>query len=313
MNIQTKSTSMNTASNISKQIQIEHSKPTKDILVDFVIVYLFVPLWITLLACTLKYSREKYIWTQSILGDLLFTHLILIFLPFVSVAIPLSYLRHQASNQSHFLHPFRVETIEIFMEKTRGLPTPSILSWDVVISSAMIIFYCLLDPFQNHPLSEIPLFTLYSQSFVVLVLYDVGMYWQHRMLHHPKWYKYHKKHHEVKHTTATRVRHVEGVEFLMNALIIFLVPMIYQVCGTAMVREVCIAGFAFMLTQTYISHSDLYFVSSRWSLGLVWGDVTICHSNHHSKNDGNFGIVASLIWDWIYDTRYKPILKQSLK
>ena len=306
MTIQTKSTSMNVARNISKQIKIENAKPTKDILVDFVIVYLFVPLWITLLASTLKYSREKYIWTQWVLGDL-----IVMFMPFAFVAIPLNYLRLQASNPSHFLHQFRVETKEIFMEETRAQPAPSMLSWDAVIFSVMIISYNLWNPFQDDHLSQIPFLTLYSQSFVVLAVWDAGIYWEHRISHQPKWYKYHKKHHEVRNSIAFRAHHIEGLEVLMNALILYVVPMMYQICGMAMVHEVWITGGAFMLAQAYIYHSDLYFVSSRWSLGLICGDLTICHSNHHSKNDGNFGIVAPLIWDWICDTRYKPSVKHS--
>ena len=269
-----------------------------NILVDFVIVYLFVPMWITLFAIMLGYSREKYVWTQSFLGDIL-----VLGMPFVVVAIPLNYLRLQASNPLYFLHHCRVETTEMFMEKTRSQPEPSAFDPDILVLAAMILSYNLWDPFQDQPFSQNTFSSLYTQSLAVLVTWDAGTYWIHRILHHPKWYKYHKKHHEVKNTIASRAHYLEAGEVFLNASTIYVVPLIYLLCGTGMVHEVWITGSAFMLGQAYINHCDLYLISARQSLGLIWGDAAVLHSDHHSKNDGNFGNVSPLIWDWICDTR----------
>ena len=287
-------------STISKAIELQNAKLIKDIVVDFLVVYMFVPLWITLLASALKSSREQYVWTQSFIGDLIVLSLV-----FILVAIPLNYLRFQASDPSHFLYPFRIETTEKFMEETRSQSEPSLIDGDVLVLTGMIISYGLWNPFQDQPLSEISFFTLYSQSLVVLAVYDAGFYWLHRMFHTPKWYKYHKKHHEVRNSVASRVHHVDAIDGLITILPLYLVPVLYQICGIPMVHEVWIMGSAFMQAQLYISHCDLYLFSTRWSLGLFWGDSAICHSNHHFKNQGNFGPVSPLIWDWICDTRYK--------
>lgn len=270
-------------------------------LMDLTVVYLFVPFWISIFAFFWNDINQRYVWTQSFIGDALVLSMV-----FVLVAIPLYYLRLQASNPSHFLHRFRVETSEIFMEETRSQPLPSVFDSDSFILGGMILSYSLWNPFQVLQFSEIPFLTLYSQSFVVLAVWDAGFYWVHRTFHHPKWYKYHKIHHEVRNTTAFSSHHSGVVDKIISILPLYLVPVIYQLCGTAMVHEVWIMGSAFILAQQYVIHCDLYLFSARWSLGLFWGDVAIHHSNHHFKNQGNFGNVSPLIWDWICNTRYQP-------
>jgi len=73
--------------------------------------------------------------------------------------------------------------------------------------------------------------------------------------------------------------------------------------GNSMVYEIWIIGFLFVFGQGFIIHSDLYLISSRYSLGLFWGDTVISHSLHHSKNVGHYSFVAPQIWDWICDTQ----------
>ena len=174
----------------------------------------------------------------------------------------------------------------------------------------MIISYSFINPFEECYLSDVSFSTLYTQSFVVLAVWDASFYWAHRLLHHPNLYKYHKKHHEVRNSVAFRVHHVDAVDTFISIVFLYLLLIMYQLCGMAMVHEVLITGSAFILAQLYIIHSDIYLISARWSLGLIWGDVAIHHSNHHFKNKGNFGNVSPLIWDWICDTRYKPCTHQ---
>lgn len=296
------STTKTEKDNKSTSTPFQYSKRTKDILIDFAIVYAFVPLWITLFASMLKYSREQYIWTQSCISDLVLLTMII-----VLVGLPLNYLRLQAIKPSHFLHKFRIETSEVFMEETLSQPAPSPFAADVMMLSMGTIWYSLSDLFDERLLSEVSLFTLYSQSMMMFAVNDAWTYWIHRMFHHPMSYKYHKMHHEVRNTIAFRAFHFDAVDTIMSAISLHLtIPVIFQVCGTPMVHEVWIISVAFIEAQAFVIHSDLYLISARWSLGLFWGDAAICHSNHHFKNAGNFGSVSPLIWDWLCNTRYQP-------
>ena len=147
---------------MSKPNQHQYANRTKVVLMDFAIVYLFVPLWLSLFASALKDSREKHLWMQSFnfIGDLMLQVMVL-----VLVGFPLTYLRLQASNPSHFLHRFRVQTTETFMEETRVRPAPNPFSLDSIFFVVTIVCYSVSNLFDERSLSDIGLFSLYSQSF----------------------------------------------------------------------------------------------------------------------------------------------------
>ena len=274
-------------------------KSSTDILLDLLIVYLFVPLWITLLASLLKYIHETtnyYVfWSNDI--DLAIFPII-----FISIGIPLTCLRFQASNPSHFLHPYRVETTEKFIQQTRTNP-PSLLKPDIAINIILISTMNLSDIFSTKSLQEITYQTMYTQAIFLLFIFDAGTYFGHLMVHRPRWYKYHKSHHNVRNTVAISLIDIDMADFFVNNLPLLILPILYWMIGYKMCYEVWIIGFAYMFAQGFIIHSDLYLISTRYSLGLFWGDTVISHSLHHSRNNGYYSFVSPQIWDWICQTQ----------
>ena len=283
---------------MAEQIPIRNSTATKDILIDFVIVYLFVPFWITLFATNLKYYHETYDWYSSWRRDY---DLLMFPAIFLLIAVPLTYLRFQASNPSHFLHHLRVETTESFIERTKE-NMPTLFRADILINIGVITAFNLSNIFQDTLLSEVSSIEMYVQSLAFLALFDSGTYWGHRLVHHPKWYHYHKKHHEVRNTVAISLIHIDMADFFVNNAPVILLPVLFRLVGIAMVYEVWIIGFAFVFAQGFIIHCDLRLCSARWSLGLFWGNTVVSHSLHHSKNIGHYSFVSPQIWDWICDS-----------
>jgi len=274
-------------------------KSSKDIFLDFAVVYLCVPFWITLFASILLWFHDTYHyhfnWQRDV--DLLIFPLI-----FVLTALPLTYFRFQASNPSHFLHHLRVETTEKFLIETRQ-NLPSLLKLDIIVNIAFLTFMNLSGIFHAQSWSELNYFDLYVQALILLFLFDTGTYFGHRIGHKPRYYPYHKTHHNVRNTVALSLIDIDMADFFINNLPLMILPFLFALSGHRMCYEVWIVGFAFMFAQGFIIHSDLYLVSARNSLGLYWGDTVISHSLHHSRNKGYYSFVAPQIWDWVCDTQ----------
>merc|ERR1712176_735097 len=129
---------------------------------------------------------------------------------------------------------------------------------------------------------------MWLQAFVLLCLFDASTYWAHRFVHQKKYYKHHRRHHNVRNTVAICLIDIDFADFCVNNLALLVLPSLFYVMGCRMEYEVWIVGFAFVLAQGFIIHSDLYLISARRSLGLFWGDTVVSHSLHHSKNGGHY-------------------------
>ena len=287
------------AATVIKPVPIHNTPRSKDVLIDFAVVYLLVPFWITLFASILKYSHESYDWHCFWQRD---TDLLIFPAIFVTIALPLTYLRFQASSPSHFLHHLRTETSEPFLDETRE-NMPSLFKLDILINIGFITFFNLSTLFDDRPLSEVSPFGMYGQSLVLLAMFDAGTYWGHRLVHDPKWYRFHKMHHEVRNTVAISLIHIDMADFFVNNAPVLVLPVLYQLMGSAMVYEVWLIGFAFVFAEGFIIHCDLHLCTVRSSLGLFWANTVISHSIHHSKNTGHFSFVSPQIWDWICGTQ----------
>jgi len=277
------------------------NKSTKDVLIDFIIIYLFVPFWITLFASSLKYIHQTYDFDVNWRNDI---DLLIFPCIFILICIPLTYLRFQASNPSHFLHSYRVEIAETFIDETRNnLPSP--LKIDILLNIGFITFMNLSGIFAENTLKQVSFINLYIQALVLLIIFDFGTYFGHRMVHDPDYYKYHKSHHNVRNTVAISLIDIDMTDFFVNNLPILILPFLFSnpIINNAMCYEIWIIGFAFIFAQGFIIHSDLYLISSRYSLGLFWGDTVISHSLHHSKNKGYYSFVSPQIWDCICQTQ----------
>ena len=211
-------------------------RKSMDILIDAAIVYLFVPFWISLFACILQRYHvimQWGLWQNA--GDLLIFPAI-----FITVAMPLTYLRFKASKASHFLHSYRVETDEVFLMETRD-NLPSLFKKDILMNVGLITTMNLSGIFEDDSeLSNTSFCQMWCQSLILLWLFDASTYWGHRMVHNKKYYKYHKQHHNVRNTVAICLIDIDLADFFINNLALLCLPIMFYAVGLRMVYEVWI-------------------------------------------------------------------------
>lgn len=133
-----------------------------------------------------------------------------------------------------------------------------------------------------------------------LVLFnDSWFYWWHRLLHHPKLFKYvHAVHHKSVDTNPFTSYSFHGVEaFLLGGWILpaaLLVPMPLLALVAA-----AILGTA----NNVMSHLGYEFFP-RWLLQvpvLRWMNTATFHGLHHAKSHGNYGLFTRF-WDRLLET-----------
>jgi len=123
---------------------------------------------------------------------------------------------------------------------------------------------------------------------------DWGFYWSHRMLHHPKLYKLHKKHHSFKGTVGPAAEFAGDTETIVSNYI----PSVGWLIIVGAHPIVQATWLILRLWATYEAHSG-YVFDGLWiqKLGIVSGSCF--HDHHHTVNLGNFG---SMYMDWLFGT-----------
>ena len=150
-------------------------------------------------------------------------------------------------------------------------------------------------------INEYPKFFAYGGFFIFLIIDDTWFYWVHRLLHHPKIYKYvHKVHHnsiDVNPFTSLSFHWFETVA-LTSWIIPFSLffPMYVPALGILQIW-----GFL----DNIKSHVGYEFFPSWWNKNFGKLMTSSTHHNmHHSKFTGNYG-VHFRIWDKLLRTEFK--------
>ena len=148
------------------------------------------------------------------------------------------------------------------------------------------------------PLAALP---AAPQVVLFLLVFDFSLYWNHRLFHSGRWWKYHSVHHApeiVDWLSAIRVHPVN--EILGN--ILSLLPVLALGFNPELVAPFgVVAGF-----YALVVHADL-----DWDFGPFRHVIAspAFHRWHHSKNveawDKNFGALFP-VWDVIFGTFYLP-------
>ncbi|WP_158594394.1 sterol desaturase family protein [Aquimarina sp. AD1] len=150
-------------------------------------------------------------------------------------------------------------------------------------------------------ISDYNLFFSFSGFFTLLVIDDTWFYWVHRLLHHPKIYKYvHREHHksvDVNPFTSMSFHIIEA--FLLTFWILpvsFLFPMY---------APVLILLQLWGLLDNVKAHLGYELYPSWWNKSLLRFMTSSTHHNmHHSKFNGNYGLHFRF-WDWLMGTEFK--------
>jgi len=154
-------------------------------------------------------------------------------------------------------------------------------------------------------INEFPRFYAIGGFFIFLFLDDTWFYWIHRLLHHPKIFKYvHKVHHKSIDVNPFTSLSFHWVETLL--LTSWIVPV-------SMFFPMYVPAFGLLqiwgLLDNIKSHIGYEFFPSWWnkSIGKLMTSSTH-HNMHHSKFNGNYG-VHFRIWDRLLGTEFNDYEK----
>lgn len=188
-----------------------------------------------------------------------------------------------------------------FIRKKYQKPTVELMKktiWEQVINQLIAgpifgfyVFYHVFKffgmPRLDAPLPTVP--RLWAAFVFSKLFNDVGFYWSHRMVHHPKLYgMIHKQHHTYTGSIGIAAEYAGFVESIVSNLIPSIGGCMFFGCwGSFLIMLVWIAE---RLWQTYETHSGYCFYGT-WahSIGLTSIETAAYHDFHHSGNRGNFG------------------------
>jgi Delta7-sterol 5-desaturase len=144
-------------------------------------------------------------------------------------------------------------------------------------------------------------FWAYSGFFILLLIDDAWFYWCHRLLHHPRLYKYiHAEHHksvDVSPFTAMSFHFLEPF-----FLTLWVVPMSF-------IMPIYLPAFGILqlwgLFDNIKSHLGYEFYPKWFNKSWLRFLTSSTHHNmHHDKFNGNYG-VHFRIWDRLLGTEFK--------
>ncbi len=191
----------------------------------------------------------------------------------------------------------RADAAQIKREMINALGTTALAA---VFSS--IVFYLSLKGYTKvytNYNDHSPFFAI-AGFFIFLLIDDAWFYWMHRLLHHPKIYKYvHAVHHKSIDVTPYTSVSFHAVEpFLLTIWILpaaFIFPMYMHALAVLQV---------YGLLDNIKSHIGYEFFPAKFNKGwLRFLTASTYHNMHHSKFNGNYG-VHFRFWDKLMGTEF---------
>ena len=143
----------------------------------------------------------------------------------------------------------------------------------------------------------------------IIVAHDAYFYWTHRLMHHPRLYRYfHRTHHRSVTPTPFAAYAFDVPEALLMALFtplwLLMIPM--HVLGLFLFM-------AFMIVRNVMGHAGVELMpralaDSRW---FGWINATTHHDLHHSSFHYNYGLYFTW-WDRLMGTEH-PAYREQLR
>lgn len=149
--------------------------------------------------------------------------------------------------------------------------------------------------------SDYHVFFSLAGFFILLLIDDTWFYWSHRLLHHPKIYKYiHREHHKSIDVNPFTSMSFHFLEAIILTLWILPVSFIFPIYAPALlVLQV------WGLLDNVKAHLGYELYPSWWNKS-VFGFMTSSthHNMHHGKFNGNYGLHFRF-WDRVCGTEFK--------
>jgi sterol desaturase/sphingolipid hydroxylase (fatty acid hydroxylase superfamily) len=195
----------------------------------------------------------------------------------------------------------------------------SMLTFSIFTIVGVSIYNPIVRPF-THTYYEVSKFGYFylGFSFILMVfIHDTYFYWMHRLMHHPKLFKYfHLIHHHSTNPSPWASFSFQPAEAFVEAgifvIFAFLLPLHVFVL---------IAFLLFMTTYNVYGHLgwELYPKGFEKSFIGKWINTSISHNLHHQYFKGNYGLYF-MFWDrWMgtvstnYEEKFASIPRISIR
>ena len=161
-----------------------------------------------------------------------------------------------------------------------------------------------------------------AQFIFLVLLHDTYFYWTHRMMHHPKLYKWvHLVHHKSVNPTPLASYSFHPLETVVHTAFF---PLFLLVCeltfGAFHVLVLAVWLIYYTATSVYV-HLGIE-IMPRWfarSKVTKWYVTSVHHNLHHYKNKGHYGLYFTF-WDRIcgtmmpeYETEFEKVHDRRIK
>ena len=134
------------------------------------------------------------------------------------------------------------------------------------------------------------------------IFHDTYFYWTHRIIHHPKLFKYfHATHHRSHNPTPFTAYSFDPGEAAINFMVIPLFALLVPMHGIATMIYMW-----FMIMRNALGHCGYELMPKGWSRHPILGQMTtiIHHDMHHEKMTGNYALYFTW-WDRWMGTEHK--------
>ena len=155
-------------------------------------------------------------------------------------------------------------------------------------------------------------------SIVLMIfLHDTYFYWAHRLMHHPRLFKYfHLVHHKSTNPSPWAAYAFHPLEGIVEASVIFPIVFLIPFHKTAIM-----VFLLFMMAYNVYGHLGYEIFPKGFNKHPIgrWFNTSVNHNQHHKHFKGNYGLYF-LFWDrWMgtlrsdYDSAYLAVDKKRMK
>lgn len=137
---------------------------------------------------------------------------------------------------------------------------------------------------------------------LMMIVHDTWFFFTHRLLHHPKIFKYvHLVHHQSKDPSPFASFSFHPIEAFIQGFILVIFAFLFPVHYIAL-----IAWQLVEMTLNVVGHSgyEIYPKNFLKNKFLNWKTTSTHHNMHHSKFSGNYALYFTW-WDKIFKTEFK--------
>jgi len=167
---------------------------------------------------------------------------------------------------------------------------------------------------QYHQISEYGWGYWFLSVLLMILLHDTYFYWTHRLMHHPKIFRYfHALHHESTNPSPWAAYAFHPLEGIVVASVIFPIAFLIPFHTSAIMTFL-----GFMIIYNVYGHLGYELFPKGFNKNVIgkWINTSVNHNQHHSTFTGNYGLYL-LFWDRFmgtlredYDNAYLAVDKK---